>query len=383
MHTIWRSATAVAVAASAAVAVAATRAPAESMGIRPTVRTLVDLNVPIAEFAQDDGRVAWMTGRCRDPGRDRFHPGNDAVEVRTLRSGRTVTITRAACRPNQPNQSDRRGGWSGLALGGARVVFWHPVYYGGTGSVSIETHTAALNDRVLAPLSGSGLRLAFRSGDGGALAVGADGDGATLAVGVSDASSTGDECYCKFRVRGGGVFAISGRRAARLGGTPVPAFVDVAAGRIALVAAARSFAGDITFPLPPAQRPAGVEVRDASSGALVKRLPVRGVVLGLALSRETVAVLVTHDGTKEVLQYDARTGARRAAISVPRGTTGIDVDGRTVVYRSGLDIYTAGQDGLVRVRAAAAPIGLSIEAGRVAWAENVGGHGRIRAFTAT
>lgn len=60
----------------------------------------------------------------------------------------------------------------------------------------------------------------------------------------------------------------------------------------------------------------------------------------------------------------------------------IDVDGGTVVYRSGLDIYVAGRNELLRVRAAATPIGPSIEAGRVAWAENVGGRGRIRALTA-
>jgi hypothetical protein len=347
------------------------------------VRTIVDLNVPIAEFAQDGGNVAWMTGRCRDPGRDRFHPGNDAIGVRTLRSGRTITLAQDACRPNQPDRSDRRGGWSGLALAGARVVFWHPVYYSGTGSVSIETRTAAVGGRLPAPLTQSGVRLAFRSGDGGALAVGADGDGATLAIGVGDASSTGDECYCKFRLTGGGIYIVSGRTATKLAGVPVPAFVDVAGGRVAVVAAARSFAGDITFPVAPAQRPAVVEIREATDGALVRRFPVSGVVVGLAFSRETVAVLVTDDGRKSVLQYDARTGARRARLVVPRGTTVLDVDGRTVVYRSGRDIYVAGPNRPLRIRAAATPIGLSIDAGRVAWAENVGGRGRIRTLTAS
>ncbi len=213
------------------------------------------------------------------------------------------------------------------------------------------------------------------------MAVGADGDGATLAVGVSDAGSTGHECYCRFRVMGGGIFVVSDRKATKLAGAPVPAFVDVAAGRIALLEAARSFTQSWDFPVPPAQQPANVEVRDASSGALVSRFPVPGVALALALSRETVAILVAHEGRKQVLRYDVRTGARLPGISVPHGTAVIDVDGRTVVYRSGLDIYVVARNGLLRARAAATPIGLSIEAGRVAWAENVGGRGRIRALT--
>jgi hypothetical protein len=356
-----------------------TRAPAESAVIGPAARTLVQLQVPIAEFAQDGGRLVWMTGRCRDPGADARHRGNDAVAVHTLRSRRTVTLTRRACRPNQPDRSDRRGGWSGLVVAGTRVVYWHPVYYGGTGAVAIETRTAAIDDRLVAPLSS--VHLNVHSDGGGALAVGADGDGPTLAVGVSDVEGRGHECYCTWRVVGGAVYVVSRRRATRLPGAPEPSFVDVAAGRIALIPAAREFTQHDPGALPPAQRPAVVELRNATSGALLRRLPVPGVVLGLAVSRETVAVLVAREQRTEMLQYDVRTGAQRAGARVPSGTALVDVDGRTVVYRSARDVFVVGPGQALRVRAAATPIGLSIEGRRVAWAENVGGRGRIRAFT--
>jgi hypothetical protein len=375
-----RTAIAVALAAPACVVVAATRAGAEAAEAESAVHTLVQLPVPIAEFAQDGARVAWMTGRCRDPGADRLHRGNDAVAVHTLSSGRTITLTRRACRPNDPRQNDRRGGWSGLVLAGGRVVYWHPVYYGGTGSVQIEARTAAVDDVVVSPLAALGL--VVRSGRGGAFAVGADGDGRTLAVGVAVTETTGHECYCRYRLVGGAVRVVSGRTAAELRGAPAPAFLDVAADVIALAPAARTFTtGGVPAP-PPGGRPGVVELRNARSGALDRRLRVPAVVLALALSRDSVAVLVANRGRKEIRRYDVRTGEQRAALRVPSSTDVIDVDRRTVVYRAGHDVYVVGSSRRLRLRAAAKPIGLSIEGRRVAWAENVGGRGRIVAATA-
>jgi hypothetical protein len=129
----------------------------------------------------------------------------------------------------------------------------------------------------------------------------------------------------------------------------------------------------------PARTPARVEVRDAGSGAVRLRVAVHGTVWGLALSNETIAVLVDERGRRRIDRFDDRTGSRMTSIPVPRNTTEIDADGHTIVYLSGLDIRVVGATTRLQLRAAAKPIGLSIEGRRVAWAENIGAGGRIRA----
>jgi hypothetical protein len=64
----------------------------------------------------------------------------------------------------------------------------------------------------------------------------------------------------------------------------------------------------------------------------------------------------------------------------------IDVAGSTVVYRVGNDIWRlASHRALLVAHASAPPIGLSIDGGRIAWAENVGASraGRNQSVTPT
>ena len=113
-------------------------------GGAPRIRTLVEVNGRIRHVVQDGDRIAWMTGRCRDPGvQGRSHRGNDVVAARDLGTGQTTTLTRRACRPNL-QENDPRQQSAGLALAGTRVVFLHPVdYLPDTNAARIAARTGA------------------------------------------------------------------------------------------------------------------------------------------------------------------------------------------------------------------------------------------------
>ncbi len=69
---------------------------------------------------------------------------------------------------------------------------------------------------------------------------------------------------------------------------------------------------------------------------------------------------------------------------MPKGTSvELSTSDQLIVFRVGRSIRAVSVDShgvRVLARAAAPPIGMSIEGSRVAWAENVKGRGRIRAL---
>lgn len=95
-----------------------------------------------------------------------------------------------------------------------------------------------------------------------------------------------------------------------------------------------------------------------------------------------MAVLVSSGSTMRIERREATKGRLLDSTRVPNGARDVDVAGSTVVYRVGTAIYTytAGRTTLV-ARASAEPIGLSIAGRRIAWAENVGGKGRIQSVS--
>jgi hypothetical protein len=116
---------------------------------------------------------------------------------------------------------------------------------------------------------------------------------------------------------------------------------------------------------------------------LVSSFTPAGSVRDVALSGSRVAVLVESGGTTAIERYDAATGAFTGSTPVAAGATDLDMSGTTVVYRLGRQIHAlnaaTGSDGVLRT-SMGTPIGLSIEGRRVAWAVNIGGHGRIVAL---
>ena len=122
-----------------------------------------------------------------------------------------------------------------------------------------------------------------------------------------------------------------------------------------------------------------IEVRHVGSGRLQQTIVATGHAQAIALSRSVVAVLTE----RRLSVYTRASGARLATVRVPAETAPeLSAAGRRVVFHAGRTIWLTSGRRLRRLAVAeAAPIGLSIEGRRVAWAENVGGRGRIRAVS--
>jgi TolB protein len=126
------------------------------------------------------------------------------------------------------------------------------------------------------------------------------------------------------------------------------------------------------------------ELRNGRTGRLVATASATGRVVAVALSGSMLALLVDDSSGQRIEMIDPRSGASRGHIAVPPGAAPeLSAAGTSVVYHVGKTVFLV--DGARRrtrqlAVAASAPIGLSIEGRRVAWAENGREHGRIRAI---
>jgi TolB protein len=121
---------------------------------------------------------------------------------------------------------------------------------------------------------------------------------------------------------------------------------------------------------------------DAASGKPLPSLP--GVP---ALAGNIAAVGSTSSsGVHQITLFDATTGAQLAVVQVATGQGGFAVAGADtgwVVFHVGRVIWalnTSSHQVVDLTTAAAKPLDLSVSGRRVAWAENIRGHGRIRAL---
>jgi hypothetical protein len=125
-----------------------------------------------------------------------------------------------------------------------------------------------------------------------------------------------------------------------------------------------------------------VEIRTAN-GNLLKRLRVGGRVSALALSDGFVGMIVSKRGSKRLEIANSSSGRVVASTTLPSGTANeLALGGGTAVYRIGSRIHAFDVKRTSRLLAVAAgrkPHGLSVEGRRVAWAENSGLRGRIKA----
>lgn len=129
-----------------------------------------------------------------------------------------------------------------------------------------------------------------------------------------------------------------------------------------------------------ADRP-NVELR-GRGGHLLRRFDVSATPRSIAIDDRHVAALVAGVFGPTLLEVRSRTGELLRRASVPPAALDVSLNERWAVYTHGrrieaLDLRT----GAVRhvAKGAHGPIDASIEGKRVAWAENVGSHGVIRA----
>ena len=324
---------------------------------RPAPKTIVTEAGKIRAFAQDSGAVAWI--------------GHDYdVHVRRLTAKRGSVVGNA-------NDGYTHMPWP-LALAGTQAL-WTSYDAGNFIYTHVHTASPTLRDRKVFDLS-------YMPGpaDGSWLG-GMAGDGSTLVFG-SILQRSDVEWNCRRLDVEGGVKRVT-TGAADVVGLPSPFLLATSAGRIALVPAKTPrFFPDIGPPR--AEEYAPVQVFD-TAGHLISSVVPDGTPRAIALAWPKLAVLFEFvDGSRQVQLYDARTGGYwvnggAAVVSrVPMTVTRVSVGTAGTVYAVANSIYLLrAQRSLLVWRAAAPPIGLSIEGRRIAWAENVRGKGRIRTLT--
>jgi hypothetical protein len=228
---------------------------------------------------------------------------------------------------------------------------------------------------------GAGLWLGGVAGSGGTLVY------AVAQVAYKDQvaclSTPTEPGACALKVTDGGVYRIVGRKAPlKIKSASAAVMLAASSDAIAYVPASGAAAAD-GRPLASADVP--VEVLDARSGSRVASVSVQSTPVAIGLSATALAVLGRSAGRLVLDWYDATSGKPLGTLKLPPGAAPtLSVGDRTIVFRVGRSIRAVAIHGK-RVRpvakAGGTPIGLSIVGNRIAWAENVGGRGRIRAVT--
>jgi hypothetical protein len=332
---------------------------AGSAGVASTApRTLAVTHAPIAAFAQDGSRLAWFSwthGRTCNGGV--FVRNASGGAITRLPAARPVPLT---CRWDIERFPVR------LALSGTRAL-WQLMAAGNI------TEQYLFTARLATPRERQ-VTVVYHDTDGpGDWLTAFAGDLPSAAYAVVRTSYVDEEG--RELAIGGGV--------RRLAGVPldVPAAELAVAGTRALTA--RATATERARPV--AGPTALVEAWNLRTGARFGSFRSPGTVRSLALAYPYAVALADMGSTRVLVRANLADGAQRFT-PVGRNATQLTASGTTAVYRIAREIHAVDLlDGATRLlaRASATPVGLSIEGNRVAWGENVGGRGRIRALTLT
>ncbi len=349
----------------------ASAASAPASNAKPTKpKTLVSEKGPIRAFAQDAESIAWIGPSYK-------------VHVRSLLIGASAVVGNAAP-PGATSVTPV------LAVAGTRVLW---TQFAGGNSMEVALWTSTFGSRPM-------LIDLFMGGYGdpdGIFLSGAAGDGPTLLYGkTTERCDNPDVTNCKrLDVAGGGVSLVTGQyEQPPISGIPAPVMVGFAAhdpqsgqisqGLLAVAPAATPLLSDLGNAPRVAENGPILVYRLLNRVVLVGSAAPRGTVKAIALGFRQMPVLVQRaDGTKAIESYYPQGGALLTTTPVPSGTASqLSLSTLGIVYRVGSKIYllSGGHSKLVW-KASGTPIGLSIEGKRIAWAENVKGHGRIVALT--
>jgi hypothetical protein len=329
----------------------------------------------IAAFAQDGPIIAWFTPRGN---------GCNTVEVRDLKSGLELTLPEqnarnVTCRfvrnPRVP---------VGLAVAAVpgRVAWTLPLasplqlnYLLGAGAAPSEQAERRYQE-LAHTARGVGQWLGGIAGDRGTLAY------ATTTVDFADeAGCLAGTSPCTLITAGGGVYRLGGRApVAHVPHTGPAVALAVSGDAIAYVPAG----GIDADGRPHASADMPIEVVRARSGDRVSSILPRGVPQAIALTPHLLAALERTSLGLRLAWYDRATGLPGGSLPVPSATSpSLSATDRLIVFRVGrsirsVDVLTHRARRLAR--AAANPVGLSVDGDRVAWAENLKGSARIRAL---
>ena len=325
----------------------------------------------IAAFAQDGPLVAW------------FAPGKpcNKVHVLSLANALQVQLPTQGTAHNVTCKWDVRS-TVGLALAGTSVLWTlresAPIPFDYLIGAAARPSAADQKERRFQEVAhtkrGSGLWLGGIAGDNATLVY------AVTSVDYEDeAGCLAGTAPCTLKVEGGGVYRVVGRQLPELvGGTGPAVAVAASGGTVAYIST--STVGKDGRPEPDLQ----IDVVDIQTGKPIASVTPQGTPLALALAPHVLATLEQTPLGTRVAWYDPGSGAPVGSVPVAQAVSPeLTASDQLVVFHVGRSLH--GVDVTThRVRTlgttAATPIGLSLEGGRLAWAENVNGVGRIRAL---
>jgi hypothetical protein len=328
----------------------------------------------ISAFAQDDRLIAWFTPDAK---------GCNAVHVRSVFNGLKVDLPKQRDSHNVTCRWNIRHSPVTLAIAGKTSnVLW-----------TLHENSPLQFDYLVG--AGAGDRrerrlqeLAHTTRGNGLWFGGVAGDGTTLAYAVTsvdyedEAGCLAGTHSCLMKIAGGGVYRVVGRQRPKLvpGTTHGAVALAAGGGRIAYVGT-----GSITKrgkPVAGADLP--IQVVDAADGHVDSSVQPQGTPIAIALSAHVLATLERTPLGLRLAWYSPSSGLPIGSAPVAFATSPeLTVSDKVVVFHIGRSIRAVEiATGRVKalITAAAPPIGLSIEGGRLAWAENLKHGARIRAL---
>ena len=327
--------------------------------------TIVRSPSPVAAVTQDGGLLAWISlNRTKCNAVHMTGDGNSYVLPQPLNGAMTCRWSLAV---GVPRLAIAAGASAALWTLRERGSNWVVTAQVGGGEIRVDrlTHQSDGTRWWLGGISGGGTTLAYSSVD----------------VEYIDPLACGSGGSCAKEIAGGGIELVSGGQKTPLPHSGPALGLAVSNGRIAYVpATAVSQAG-----APVSSASATVEVADVSDGTAVSQANPVGVPLAVGLSPHVLGVLSRAAGKKRLTWYDAATGAKLGGIAVPATTSPVlAADDQVIIYRVGQYLHAltlATGHAHVVGRMALGAIGLSLDAGRLVWAESGQSSGRIRALS--
>jgi hypothetical protein len=340
----------------AIVAIASAAAP------QPT--TIVHTPAPVKALAQDGGLLAWLAG-----------DGKKCNAVHVIGNGSNYVLP-------QPPNSSMTCHWA-LSSG---IV--HVAIASGASAALWTLHERRSDFVMTAQAGGHEIevdRLAHADGTGWWLG-GIAGGGTTLAYSSADVEyvnplACGSGGSCKKKIAGGGIDLVTAGLKTSLPHAGPALGVAESNGRIAYIRAT-TVAKDGS---PASSSGATVRVLDVSNGTIVSQAKPVGVPLAIGLSAHVLAILSRNVHYLRLSWYDPATGHKRGGIGVPVQTAPtLVVNDQNVVFRFGRNLRAlvlAKRHVHPLGRTAANYLGLSLDNGRLVWAENTKTSGVIRAVS--
>lgn len=330
----------------------------------PHPTTIIHSPSAVQAVAQDGGELAWLTGNKKKC---------NAVHV--ANGGKTSLL------PQPPNGSmtcrwNLTAGSQQLAIAaGASAVLW-------------TLHEPRTDFVVTAEVGGKEVklqRLAHQSDGTHTWLGGIAGSEGTLAYSWADveyvdpiACASGGSCTKK--IAGGDVEIVNAGQKTSLPHSSPALSLAVSSGRVAYVpATAVAKTGK-----PVSSAGAAVQVEDVATGAVISQVHPAGVPFAVGLAPHVLAVLARAAGKVKLTWYDAATGTPLGGIAVPAATLPVlAADDQVVVFRVGRFLHalvlTTGREHVV-AKIPVGSIGLSVDGGRLVWAESGRKSGRVRAL---